>query len=320
MTLALLCVTLQRNKASKLWRRRGLFRNGNQTDYAAGVLRDNGGHRPVLPQERHRRQRLRTGRALCGPLAHRLRLRYLLFLRRGLCGLRRPVRLEVRHRRHLGGHRQRRSGLPAGLGGAGPPHPHHDPAPGQRHHARVFRQAVRLPVAENRRLGDYLHLPHPLHRQPVQHRLLGVCRCYGYPHRRLCDCRGLYGHRDQRLYPGHYHALWHQRGDFSGAEQSGRLYGGPHQAGPGVRRDGLRPGGRGSRSLRFLLRTRPGKPAGRGNPHLPGHLGPAPDGAEVLRHQKREVHQHRHGDFHPLCHGGVRGLLLPGGLRPAVCR
>ena len=37
-----------------------------------------------------------------------------------------------------------------------------------RHHARVLRQAVRLPVAENRRLGDYLHLPHPLHRQPVQ--------------------------------------------------------------------------------------------------------------------------------------------------------
>ena len=28
----------------------------------------------------------------------------------------------------------------AGLGnGAGPPHPHHDPAPGQRHHARVLR-------------------------------------------------------------------------------------------------------------------------------------------------------------------------------------
>ena len=25
------------------------------------------------------------------------------------------------------------------LGGAGPPHPHHDPAPGQRHHARVLR-------------------------------------------------------------------------------------------------------------------------------------------------------------------------------------
>ena len=46
-------------------------------------------------------------------------------------------------------------------------HPHHDPAPGQRHHARVLRQALRQPVLKGGRLGDHLHLPHPLHRQPV---------------------------------------------------------------------------------------------------------------------------------------------------------
>ena len=54
------------------------------------------------------------------------------------------------------------------LGRAGPPDSHHDPAPGLRHHARIFWQAVWLQVPEGRRLSHYLHLPYPLHRQSVQ--------------------------------------------------------------------------------------------------------------------------------------------------------
>ena len=141
---------------------------GYQDHPAVGVLRRDGGHRPLLPETRHQRQRLCAGRALGWPVAHRLRLRHVLFFRRGLCGLCRTVRLEIWHRRHLGGHRQRPAGLPAGLGRAGPPHPHHVPASGQRHHARVLRQALWQQVAEDRRLGHHLHLPDPLHRQPVQ--------------------------------------------------------------------------------------------------------------------------------------------------------
>ena len=59
-------------------------------------------------------------------------------LQNGVRGLCRPVRLEIRHRRHLGRHRQRPAWLSAGLGCAGPPHPRHDPAPGFRHHAPVL--------------------------------------------------------------------------------------------------------------------------------------------------------------------------------------
>ena len=52
-----------------------------------------------------------------------------------------------------------------------------------------------------------------------------------------------------------------------------------------------RPGGvPGPRRVRLLLRPRPPEPAGRGAAHLPGHLGPAPDGPEVLCHQGREGH------------------------------
>ena len=167
LTLPLFCITLQQNKASKQIQR-GPDPYGCQTDSASGIYQLHGGHWPVLPENRRRCQRLRAGGAVGGTLAHRLRLRDLLLLRGGLRGLRRAVRLEVRHRRHLGGDWKRDSGLSAGLGGAGPADPHHDPAPGQRHHARVLRQALRLPLPENLRLHHHLHLPHPLHRQPVQ--------------------------------------------------------------------------------------------------------------------------------------------------------
>ena len=143
-------------------------RYDRQTGYADRVLRRDGGHRPVLPPPRHGCERICAGRALCGPLAHRFRLRHFLFLRRGLRGLRRTVWMEVRHCGHLGGNRQRPAGLAAGLGGAGPPDPHHDPAPQLRHHAGVLRQALRQRQAEDRRLSHHLHLPHPLHRLAVQ--------------------------------------------------------------------------------------------------------------------------------------------------------
>ena len=147
---------------------RGLVQNGYQAGYVAGVLRRHGGHRSVLPETRHRCQRLCAGWAVCRTMAHRLRLRHLLLLRRSLCGIRRAVWVEVRYCRHLGGHRQRYPGLSVGLGRAGPPDSHHDPAPGLRHHARIFWQAVWLQVPEGRRLSHYLHLPYPLHRQSVQ--------------------------------------------------------------------------------------------------------------------------------------------------------
>ena len=51
-----------------------------------------------------------------------------------------------------------------------------------------------------------------------------------------------------------------------------------------------------------------------------GHLGPAPDGPEVLRHPGREGHRHGHRHLHRLRPAGGRRLLLPGRLRPAVLR
>jgi SSS family solute:Na+ symporter len=66
------------------------------------------------------------------------------------------------------------------------------------------------------------------------------------------------------------------------------LAGGPGS--PGVRRP---------RHLQLLLRAGPGEPAGRGDPHLSGHLGLPQIGAEVLRHQERgrseQGHRHLHG-------------------------
>ena len=47
-------------------------------------------------------------------------------------------------------------------------------------------------------------------------------------------------------------------------------------------------------------------------------MGPAPDGAEVLRHQERDRYQQGHRHLHPLCPGGGRRMLLPGRLRPAL--
>ena len=52
--------------------------------------------------------------------------------------LRRTVRLEIRHRIHLGRHRQRADRLPSCLGHPRQTHQDHDTAPGFRHHAAVF--------------------------------------------------------------------------------------------------------------------------------------------------------------------------------------
>lgn len=43
-----------------------------------------------------------------------------------------------------------------------------DPASGQRHHAGVLRQALRLQGAEDRRVHHRLYLPHPLHGLALQ--------------------------------------------------------------------------------------------------------------------------------------------------------
>ena len=59
-----------------------------------------------------------------------------------------------------------------------------------------------------------------------------------------------------------------------------------------------------ARALRQLLRTRPAEPAGRGGAHVAGHLGPAADGAEVLRHQERPG---REAGRHHLHHLRLRG-------------
>ena len=49
----------------------------------------------------------------------------------------------------------------------GTPHPHHDSALKERHHAGVFRQALWQQEPENLRLRHYLYFPDSLHRQPV---------------------------------------------------------------------------------------------------------------------------------------------------------
>ena len=59
---------------------------------------------------------------------------------------------------------------------------------------------------------------------------------------------------------------------------------------------------------------------GGGAPHEPGHLGPAPDGAEVLRHQERDRRPQGHDHLHRVRPHRRRRVLLPGGLRAAVLR
>ena len=140
----------------------------HQIRYADRILCGHAGHRLLLPDPFHRRQRLRAGWTERGPLAHGLRLRHQLLLRSGLRGLCGTVRLEVRHRLHLGGHRQCADRLPDGLGHPGPTDQSHDPAPGQRHHAPVLRIPFRQQESEAHLLCHHLYFPDPLHRIPLQ--------------------------------------------------------------------------------------------------------------------------------------------------------
>ena len=103
-----------------------------------------------------------------GPLAHRLRLRHQLLLRRGFCGLRRSVRLKY--------------GIAAtwaGIGNALLGSLLAWAVLGRR--TRVMTQhldSATMPEFFGKRfssrplklggLGHHLHLPHPLHRQPLQ--------------------------------------------------------------------------------------------------------------------------------------------------------
>ena len=140
---------------------------GNQSNSVDRILWRHGRHRSVLPQKRHQRGWVCTGRPFRRALAYGIRLRHFLFFRRDLCGLRRPIWMEIRYRFHLDRHRQRANRFFDGMGGSGPPHPHYEPAFEKRHHARIFRKAFWQQVPENLRFRNNFHFSHSLHRQLV---------------------------------------------------------------------------------------------------------------------------------------------------------
>ena len=153
----LFCVKLQHNKSknrswspsappcSPGWRRaadpghsnlRGRIPYAHQTDYAPDIFRGDGGHRPVLPENRLRCQRLRAGRPLGGPWLTAFAYGTSYFppwslwatpdSSAGSTASPPPGPALATH-----------FGLPTGVGGVGAPDPHHDPAPQLRHHAGV---------------------------------------------------------------------------------------------------------------------------------------------------------------------------------------
>ena len=297
----------------------------HQDSHAGGILRDHDRRRLLQSQACLQRRRLRAGRSLGRSLADGLCLRHVLFLGGHLRGLCRPVRVALRHRVHLDRAGQRLHRFAAGLGDPGPPHPHHDPAAVKRHHAGIPGQALRQQRPEDRRVGDHIHLPDSLHRVAVQrpvppvrhgfqHRLHGVHHTDGRADRRVRHRRRLHGYSHQRLHPGHHHAVRYRGRHRSGAEGQRRLHAGHLRHGEGQRSAGLRRAWR----VRFVFRARSLQPVGRGDPHFPGYMGPAPDGAEVLRHQVGKCHLQGHDHLHLLrgCRG--RWLLLPGRLWQTV--
>ena len=78
---------------------------------------------------------IRPGRPLRRSLAHSICLRYLLFLRSCLRRVRRPVRLEIRHRCHMGRNRKRSDRFPPCMEDPRQTHKDHDPASGYRYDA-----------------------------------------------------------------------------------------------------------------------------------------------------------------------------------------
>ena len=128
----------------------------------------------LLPTPRRHRRRVHPGRAQRGAVALGVRVRHELLLRRHLRGLRRAVRLEVRHRRHVDRHRQRHPGQPFGLVGARPAHARDDAPPGRVHDARVLRRALPVEGFAHRGRGHHLRVPHPVHGERLQRPVAAV--------------------------------------------------------------------------------------------------------------------------------------------------
>ena len=135
LTLNCILYTIKRTKGRDEY---VLWRTGPETGHVTGVLRDHGLCGLLLQEAFHGRERLCAGRAQRRPLADGFCLRDELFFRGGVRRLRRAVRLAVRHRLHLDRYRERVPGIPAGLVGAGAPHPDHDAAPEVQNHAAVL--------------------------------------------------------------------------------------------------------------------------------------------------------------------------------------
>ena len=88
-----------------------------------------------------RKQRIgiRSGGAVGGTVADGLCLWDILLLRSGVRGIRRAVRMEIRHGFHLDRLRKCHHWQPAGVGGLRTANPGHDPASFLLHHAGIFR-------------------------------------------------------------------------------------------------------------------------------------------------------------------------------------
>ena len=114
------------------------------------------------------RQRFCPGRSQRRLMAHRIRLRHILFFRCSLHRLCRTVRLDIRRFCRMGRHRQRPAGQSAGMDRPGTAHPHHDAVAGRKDHAGILRKALELQRTESRSRCDRLYLSDSLYRIGVQ--------------------------------------------------------------------------------------------------------------------------------------------------------
>ena len=215
--------------------RKNEIRTSRQALASRRVLRGARLDRLQVPSRRGVGGRIRPRRTLRRGVAHGLRLRHELLLSRRVRRLRRAVRLEVRHLLDVGRHRQRGHRLASRVDGPRPAHKAPYAAPRLRHDARLLREALRLVVAQARRVRDHLRLPHPLHRLALQRPLaplldgvpglllFRVHRRDGRPHRGLRDRGRLSRDGDQRLHTGHNHARRTRRRHLRGALLQGRV-------------------------------------------------------------------------------------------------
>ena len=147
---------------------------GRQADYdrkdmhGAHIRRRGRGRGHLLSKDDQERGRVRAGRPQRGALDVGVRVRHQLFLGRGVRGLRRPVRMEIRHRRAVGRHRQRHPGQPSCLVGAGAAHARDDAPPGRHHHAGILREAVPVEGPAHCGGSHHLRVPHPVHGERLQ--------------------------------------------------------------------------------------------------------------------------------------------------------